>query len=133
MIKNQAKILAAGVYKAIQGKQAKDTDSVIANFSSYLKQHHLVTMIPKILIELEKFYFDDNNMIATKISSRDKLADTEINKISEIIKNKTNKNVVVKTEEDKNLLGGTVVKYEDKIIDMSLRHQINNLAKQLSN
>lgn len=133
MIKNQANILAAGVYQAIQGKKGKDLDAVIANFSSYLKQHHLVTMIPKILVELEKFYFDDNNIIAAKISSKDKLADKEIKTISELIKKNTNKTVVAKTEEDKNLLGGAVIKYDDKIIDMSLRYQINNLAKQLSN
>ncbi|MBT4209809.1 MAG: F0F1 ATP synthase subunit delta, partial [Candidatus Komeilibacteria bacterium] len=34
---------------------------------------------------------------------------------------------------DEDLVGGAVVKYNDKIIDMSIRHQLNNLAKQLSN
>lgn len=133
MKKNQAKILASSIYQAIQGKQGKDLDAVIANFSKYLETHHLVTMIPKILQNLEKFYFDDNNIVAAKISSKEKLADSEVKKIAELVKNKTNKTVVTQIEEDAELLGGATIKYDDKVIDMSLKQQLNNLAKQLSN
>jgi len=71
-------------------------------------------------------------MISTKIASKDKLAATEIKTISDLIKKKTKKTVVVTTEEDKDLLGGAVIKYDDKIIDMSLRQKINSLQKQLA-
>lgn len=133
MKNNQAKILAAAVYRAIQGKQGKDLQMVIDNFSKYLSQHHLVNMIPKVLLELENFYFTDNNIIATKISSRSELEKQEIDKIAELVQQKTNKKVDVRQDQEEKLLGGAVIKYDDKIIDMSLRHQLSNLAKQLSN
>jgi len=48
----------------------------------------------------------------------------------ELIKNRSNKEVVIKQRQDSNVLGGVVVKYEDKLIDMSLKNQLSNLAKR---
>lgn len=133
MNKNQAKILAAGVYQAIKGKKGQDLEKVVANFSEYLAQHHLVSMIPNILRELEKFYFADHNIIAAIVSSRSELDKQEVDKISKLVQQKTAKQVEIRQEQDELLLGGAVIRYDDKIIDMSLRHQLSNLAKQLSN
>jgi F-type H+-transporting ATPase subunit delta len=133
MKKDQAKILAAALYKASGDKKGKELDKMIANFSAYLSQHRLLPMIPNILGQLENIHFLKEGIIATKITSREELAQAEIKKISDLIKAKTKKEVVVKTEIDKELIGGVVVKYNDKIIDMSIKHQLNNLAKQLSN
>lgn len=133
MKKDQAKILAAALYKASADKKGKELDKVIANFSAYLSQHRLVSMIPNILGQLENIHFLKEGIIAAKITSREELAQAEIKKLSDLIKVKTKQAVVVKTEIDQELIGGVVVKYNDKIIDMSIKHQLNNLAKQLSN
>ena len=133
MKKNQVKILALALYEASKDKKGKELDKVIANFSAYLSQHYLVSMIPSILIELENIHFLNEGIVATKVTSPAELDKTEIKKISDLVKAKTKQEVVVKTEEDKDLVGGAVIKYNDKIIDMSIRQQLNNLAKQLSN
>jgi len=133
MKKNHVKILASALYEASYDKKGKDLDKVITNFSAYLSQHHLISMIPAILVELENIHFLKEGIVKTLISSSEDLDKTEIKKIVDLVKGKTSQEVVVKTETDKNVLGGVVVKYNDKIIDMSIRHQLNNLAKQLSN
>ncbi|MBT4209748.1 MAG: ATP synthase F1 subunit delta [Candidatus Komeilibacteria bacterium] len=133
MKKNQVKILAAALYEASQGKKGKELDIVIANFSNYLAEHHLVSMIPGILTELEKLHFTAEGIVAAELTSSEELAQAEIKKIADLVKTNTKQEVVVKTDTDEDLVGGAVVKYNDKIIDMSIRHQLNNLAKQLSN
>jgi len=133
MKKNQAKILAAALYNASSDKKGKELDKVVANFSAYLSQHHLVSMIPNILEQLESIYFLKQGIVSAKITSSGELSQTEIKKIVDLIKSNTNQDVVVKTELDKDLIGGALVKYNDKIIDMSIRQKLNNLAKQLSN
>ena len=133
MKKNNVKILASALYEASHDKKGKELDKIIANFSAYLNQHHLVSMIPAILVELEKMHFLKEGITKALISSSLELDKTEIKNIVEIVKKKTKQEVVAKTETDSNLIGGAVVKYNDKIIDMSIRHQLNNLAKQLSN
>ncbi|OGY96996.1 MAG: hypothetical protein A2543_02480 [Candidatus Komeilibacteria bacterium RIFOXYD2_FULL_37_8] len=67
------------------------------------------------------------------ITSREELSPAEIKTIEDLVSKKTKKKVVVRQEEDKNILGGTIIKYEDKIIDLSIKNQLKNLAKQLSN
>lgn len=132
-MKNQAKILATALYEASKNRKGKELDMVIANFSNYLSQHHLVSMIPSILVNLESIHFKVEGIVATKLISKEELPQSEVKKIVDLVKKNTKQEVVVKTEIDEDLLGGVVVKYNDKIIDMSIRQQLNNLAKQLSN
>lgn len=133
MKKDIAKILAAAVYGATLNKSGRELDSVISNFSIYLAEHHLVAMIPNILSELEKLHFIKTDTLAVKIISHQPLSSAEIKKIEDLIIKKTKKKIVVSQEEDKDILGGAVIKYDDKIIDLSIRYQLKNLAKQLSN
>ncbi|MCD4760675.1 ATP synthase F1 subunit delta [bacterium] len=133
MKKDHAKILAAGLYQASKNKKGKELDTVIANFSAYLNQHHLVSMISKILIELEKFHFQAEGIVATKIVSKEELSEAEVKKIVNLVKARIKQTVEVKTETDQDLLGGAVIKYNDKIIDMSLKRQLVSLQKQLNN
>jgi len=133
MKNNQVKILAIAIYEASKDKKSKELDTVITNFSAYLKQHYLVSMISSILVELEKIHFLNEGIVATKVASPKELDKMEIRKISDLVKTKIKQEVVVKNEKDKDLIGGVVIKYNDKVIDMSIRHQLNNLGKQLSN
>ncbi|MFA6307787.1 MAG: ATP synthase F1 subunit delta [Patescibacteria group bacterium] len=133
MKKNDVKILASALYEASKDKKGKELDKVIGNFSAYLSQHHLVAMIPAILVELENIHFLKEGIVKAYITSSLELDKTEIKNIVDIVKRKIKQEVVAKTETDESIIGGAVVKYKDKIIDMSIRHQLNNLAKQLSN
>jgi ATP synthase F1 delta subunit len=133
MKKDQVKILTAALYLASAGKKGKELETVIANFSTYLAEHHLVYMIPNILAELENIHFSNEGIVKAEVTSSEGLGQEEIKKIADLVKAKTKKEVVVKTDTGKDLIGGAVIKYNDKIIDMSIRHQLNNLAKQLSN
>lgn len=133
MKKDQAKILAASFYQASQGKKGKELDIVIANFSAYLKQHHLVSMIAKILLELEKLHFQANGIVATKVVSKEELSPSEIKKMVDLVTAKTKQTVEIKTAIDKDLIGGAIIKYNDKVIDLSLKNQLIKLQKQLNN
>ncbi|OGY93439.1 MAG: ATP synthase F1 subunit delta [Candidatus Komeilibacteria bacterium RIFOXYC1_FULL_37_11] len=133
MKKYTAKILATALYRASLGKEGKELEKIMNNFSSYLMDHRLVAMIPGILKELENLHFNTEGIVVANITSREELSPAEIKTIEDLVSKKTKKKVVVRQEEDKNILGGTIIKYEDKIIDLSIKNQLKNLAKQLSN
>ena len=132
MKKNHVKILTAALYEASKDKKGKELDTIITNFSAYLNQHHLVSMIPSILVELENIHFLNEGIVSTKVTSSEELPQAEINKIADLIKVNTKQEVVVKTETDKDLIGGAIVKYNDKIIDLSIKNQLVKLEKHLS-
>ncbi len=128
--KDRAKILAKSVYQAMN--ESKDKQ-VIDNFLAYLKEHRLVYLVPVVLQELENIHLEATGHIAATVTSKDDLADKEVNKIKNIIAERSNKKVIIKKQLDNNILGGVVIKYQDKLLDLSLKKQLNNLAKQLSN
>jgi len=59
----------------------------------------------------------------TLSSIRKKLVDSEL----------THGNIQFKTSVDKNLIGGFVISFEDKLYDASVLHQLDELRKQFSN
>ncbi len=132
MLKGQAKILALGLYQATHGKENKDIDKIVTNFFRYLREHRLRHQVPKILAELEKLYFQENNITKAHIWSKSKLDETMIKEISSLVANKTKKEVRVDTDIDDSLVGGALVRYGDKLIDISFKKQLSNLAKKLS-
>jgi F-type H+-transporting ATPase subunit delta len=132
MKKDKAKILARGVYAAMSGKDESQVETIVNNFLAYLKEHHLNSLIPQVLEELENIYLSQKGVIKTTISTKDKLSDKEVKQIVDLVSQKSGKQVQVKEAEDKDSFGGAVIKYEDKVIDLSIKKQLNNLAKQLA-
>ncbi len=130
MKKNKAYILAKAVYSTLNNTD--DKEKVVSSFITYLEKHSLLTLIPNILEELENIHLEEKDIIKTEILSSEELNKEELDNISRLLKNKLNKDINIKTKQDKNLLGGLVIKYKDKIIDLSLKKQLKNLNKQLN-
>ena len=131
--KDKAKILAKSVYEAVSGKDKKAAEKIVANFLAYLKNHRLINLSPSILYELEGLYFQEQGIVGATIYSKDKLAEKQISEISKLLSDKTKKKIVVSQIVDEDIIGGAIVRYQDKIIDLSIKNQLNKLAKQLSN
>jgi F-type H+-transporting ATPase subunit delta len=55
------------------------------------------------------------------------LDDAQINSISESISKRLSKKIEVNTEEDKNLIGGVIIRMGDSVIDASLRGRLKEL------
>jgi F-type H+-transporting ATPase subunit delta len=130
--KEQAKLLASVIYQAAAGKQGEELERIVSKFCDYLKSKGLMRMIDPILEELELIYFKDRGVMALRIISKNKLADSELDKIVSLVKSKTGKQIVVRQVRDEKVIGGAMVRYEDKILDFSLKSQIRNLARELS-
>lgn len=129
--KERAKILARAIYQAID--KSKDAKSIVHSFLAYLKEHRLINFIPEILKELENLNLKETDTVAANIASKEKLDDQTVKQIIKILKDKTKQNVLIKENIDENIIGGLVIKYQDKLIDLSLKNQLNNLHKQLIN
>lgn len=129
MKKNQAKILARAIYDLTA--KANKAETVVANFLAYLDQRRLNHLLPSILQELENIHNQEHDTVAVTIESRFVVPEETENKLIKLLVQKLDKKVKVKKIINDDLLGGVLVSYQDKIIDWSLRKQINNLKKQL--
>ena len=83
--------------------------------------------------ELEKLYLTEKGIIKTTITAKEKLADKEVKQIADLVSQRSGKKVEIREELNDALIGGVVIKYQDKVIDLSIKKQLNNLANLKAN
>ena len=100
----------------------------IKKFVLLLARQHKLKRAEKIIAEYEKCVKRESGEVEIVIKSARKLEKTLLKKVEDIFGPK----VKTREEVDENLLGGIVVKTEDKILDGSLKTQINQLKQSLA-
>lgn len=129
--KNKAKILATGLYRAAQECSKSELEIVATNFSAYLEKHGLVKLIPAVLLELENIYLAEQGIVLAQVAATEKLTAAALQHVHDLVHRQTGKKVQLNAVVDSGLLGGVSIRYEDKIIDLSLKNHLHSLAKQL--
>ena len=126
-MKNIDKIYAQALYALLM--DADDLDSIISGFLTTLKSKSLIHRVDHIIKEFEKIYNKKNNIVNLKIKSAYNLEDDLVIKITKAL---GIEKYEMETEIDKDLIGGFVAQYDDNLIDMSLKNNLNKLHNQLT-
>ncbi len=129
MKKNQAKILARAIYDLTD--KTDKSEAIVSNFIAYLNQRRLNHLLPDILAELEIIDNQKNDIVAVDLESVNEVSPATERAIIERLGKRLGRKIKVKKSLNQDLLGGLLISYQDKIIDLSLRKQISNLKKQL--
>lgn len=103
------------------------------NFMQLLIKRKLFKLIPEIFIKYNKLYLININQIQIDIISAKLLTDTEKQLILNKLIKYLNKNLVPKFMIDLSIISGIIVKYNDKVMDFSLKNKLANLKKLLKN
>lgn len=96
----------------------------------------------KILVEKNRFnefeqivqaYSDEldkiNNLQRVEVISAVELSDNQKQRVSEKLQQKLQKNIFVNWTQDKEIIGGLVIKIDDEVIDSSLKNKLEKLSK----
>lgn len=107
-----------------------DSDLLVKALISYLTKTKKLEAIPEIIKKLKDFSKQEQDS-AEVISSYD-LTDVEKEQISEIINSKLEKVSSVKFTTDRTILGGIIIKYNDKMLDLSLSGKLSKIKDYIS-
>ena len=129
----QIKILAVALFRAAKGKNDKEIESLIKNFKNYLKKKRLMSFLPQIVREIKYIEHRRRGILNTKMICGFDLSTRQCDEFKKIVKKKTGKNIEMENKIDRSLIGGLVVRYADKIIDLSVKRKLNQLRKHLIN
>ncbi|PKL72438.1 ATP synthase F1 subunit delta [Candidatus Kuenenbacteria bacterium HGW-Kuenenbacteria-1] len=119
-------------------KNEKEIDQKIFNFVKVLKKNNDLKLKNKIILEFEKYWKKEQGIIDVLIKKIKPLEEEQKNKLINWITthdlqliNKKIKEVKIKEEIDKNLIGGMILKIGDSIIDGSIKKQLKILKEKL--
>jgi len=123
------KQFAEGLFSAINGLKGEKLHAVLRQFVLLLVKYHKLKQGTRIIAEFEKYTKKQTGIVEIGISSAHKLENTTLEHIKKIF----GKQVEAVESVDADLLGGVVIKTDDKILDGSLKMQLLNLKKTLAN
>lgn len=127
MAKNTPKIYAAALLKSIVGLSDKNLTATLKNFVALVARDHKLKQMPKIINEFIRFAKKEEGIQEIEIQSARKLDEKTIEKIKNIF----GKNIEATTKIDESILGGVKIKTSGKILDGSLKTQLNKLKQTL--
>jgi|AntRauTorcE11897_2_1112592.scaffolds.fasta_scaffold17766_2 F-type H+-transporting ATPase subunit delta len=113
-------------------KDPKGLEEAILKFSQLIKDNNQLNQIDKILYYFKKLYNQRYNIKEAQINTAQKIEEDELEKIQQYLQDlNKDETLEFKVNINKEIIGGIVLKYGDKIIDASLKTRLNQLKNSL--
>ena len=133
-MKKTPKKYAEALLDLTEEKNKKEIENVIKNFIRILVLNNDLAKFQEIISEYEKLADSKNNIVRAKVTSAKELENDSLNLVSNFIKEVTKaEEVILEKEIRKELIGGMVINYQDKVLDLSLQNKIKELKEKMKN
>jgi len=131
-MKITVKQYAQSLFELLEGKSKAESKELVANFVQLLAKNRDLNQADKIMVELEKIWETAAGELKAEITSARELGREGKKLVMDYLKDKTGAEKIILEEKlDKKILGGFILRYEGKIIDGSLRSNLENLKAKM--
>lgn len=119
LISNEEK---KSVLNEIFGKDNSDNLNILL----YILDKGRINCIKYIVAEYLKIYYRKNRILDVRATFTKELTEEQKKKLIDKLSQKTGKEINLEIKIDKNILGGGIIRIGDKIIDGSIRRELDN-------
>ena len=126
------KVPTADKVKVMQEAFGESISQLALNLTYLLASRNAITSLPDIADAFEDFVDRGKGVERAEITSSLPLDQDTLDEISEILRHKIGKELLVSTKVDPSILGGFVAKVGDRVIDGSVRTQFENMRRHLT-
>lgn len=116
------------IERIIDGEENSNNE-IEKNIILYIADRGRLSNINEILEEYKSIYYKENNIIDVKAIFATELSEEQKNSLIAKLENSTKKKVNLELKIDASLIGGGIVKIGDRVIDGSVKSQLENMAK----
>lgn len=102
-----------------------------ANFIKLLVKNNRLSLVPHIANLYEQYKANDEGYVDVEVLTAFSLTEQEQKNFAASLEKKLNKKVHIKVAIDESLIGGVLVRAGDRVIDGSIKGQLQQLAKRL--
>lgn len=126
---------ASALFELLRGvNNQKEANTLISNFISLTVKNNDFYQIDKILKEFKRKWGQEFRLIKAEVISVYPISPDVEKVILDYVKKEAKMTQVeIENKIDKEILGGVIVKYDDKIFDASLKTKLNRLKETLLN
>lgn len=109
----------------------KDFDLQIINFLNTLVDNKRIKILDTIFYCYEKGYEQAKNTARVSITSAVEINPESKNRLIETLAKKLGKQIIAEYQINNDIIGGLVIKIQDKVVDLSIKSKIKDMEKQL--
>lgn len=124
---------AVGLYELAEKTDKNEINGKLKDFVNFIIENKDHGKIEEIVNEFSKIWDKNIKELKVSVSSVHKLSNDSKDIIIEYLKERTNSDKIDFIENiDKSVIGGVILRYGDKIIDASLKNNLNNLKNNIN-
>jgi len=123
---------ALSLYEAVEGKSPTQVKAVIGKFVELLAKKNQLAQADKIGVQFVKIWNEKHGIVEALALSANGLDRASVKLLENYITELSGaKEVMMSQKTDKDILGGVIVRYSDKIIDGSLKATLVELKEKM--
>ena len=131
-MKISPKKLAQALYEITDGKAKHEAEVLLKKFAEVLVAQNMAGKVDAVIVEFSKIWDEQRGIIRASVTSARGLDQYMIKDLENyIIKIAGAKEVQMEENVDKNILGGVILKYRDKILDASLKAKLSSFKNAI--
>lgn len=132
-MKISAQQYALSLYESIKGKtDKKEIKNLLGNFVALLGKNNNLNKEAEIIEIFENIWNSENGELNAELTSARELNKESRETVIDYLKEKSGaKKIILDEKTDKKILGGFILKYNNRIINGSLSSSLEELANQL--
>jgi len=120
-----------GLNEAVLDLQGLELEQAIANFLAVVKRRKDIKQLNKILQKFIDIYQQRAGLLEAEVTASRHLNTKLKNDISRWLKVLTTRTAVLTEKIDPGVLGGVIIKFNNTIVDVSLKSQLKRLQSEL--
>ncbi len=131
-MKISPKQYAKALFFEVLNKDNKEVLPIIDRFFDILKSDNSLSKIEKIISHFNDFWKKEHSLVEAEITTA-RLLDDNLKKeiVNYLLKLSQSDKIKIEEKQDKKIIGGFVIKYNDKILDASIKNKIKNFKNNL--
>lgn len=111
---------------------SSEINELIVNFLKVLVDKNRFDIFADVLDAYSKSLDKENNISRIQVTSAVEMSDDSKKKLKQKLEEKMKKNVVLDLDINPDIIAGLLIKIGDNIIDMSLKHKLEDLSKNIT-
>ncbi len=123
---------AQSLFELVRDKDEQEVKDILKKFTNILARNLQLGKIKEIIACFEIIWQRENGELLVNLQSAHPLVGGAKDIVVDYLKDKTNaSNIILEEEIDQSLIGGFILRYDNRIIDTSIKSQLNALRTKL--